>query len=113
MPRNTSGLRRGGPGRTKGSPNKATVEVKALAQKHGPSAVSTLATIMQDAAQPPQARVAAARELLDRGYGKSKETLELKSPIALEIPVLYTRDDIMDARDEDADTGGDGDGDED
>jgi hypothetical protein len=31
VPRNTSGLKRGGPGRPKGKPNKATEEVKALA----------------------------------------------------------------------------------
>ena len=32
MPRNTSGLNRGGPGRKPGIPNKATVEVKEAAQ---------------------------------------------------------------------------------
>lgn len=53
--------------------------------------MSTLATIMQDAAQPPQARVAAARELLDRGYGKSKDTLELiqdRTPPMLVVDLL-------------------------
>ena len=32
MGRNTSGLRRGGPGRKKGVPNKATLDAKALAE---------------------------------------------------------------------------------
>lgn len=33
MPRNTSGLRRGGPGRPKGVPNKATIEQKKFLQE--------------------------------------------------------------------------------
>lgn len=33
MARDISGLRRGGPGRTAGTPNKATVEVRALCQR--------------------------------------------------------------------------------
>ncbi len=33
MPRNTSGLRRGGPGRPKGLPNKATQDVREFAQR--------------------------------------------------------------------------------
>jgi hypothetical protein len=79
MPRNTSGLKRGGPGRSKGVPNKATAEIKALAQVYGPAAIDVLVGIMTSVDQPPPARVAAAKELLDRGYGKSKETVAVEN----------------------------------
>ena len=74
MPRNTSGLRRGG-GRPKGVPNKATAEVKALAQQYTEDAIEALVSIMQGAKQPPAARVAAAKELLDRGHGRAPQAI--------------------------------------
>lgn len=67
------GERRGG--RQKGTPNKVTVEVRALAQEYGEEAVRTLAAIMKDKEQPAAARVAAAREILDRGYGKTPQPI--------------------------------------
>lgn len=61
-------------GRKKGVPNKATADVKALAQEYGPQAISVLVTLMAGASSD-QAKVAAARELLDRGYGKPSQHL--------------------------------------
>src|SRR5579862_5915089 len=61
-------------GRTKGTPNKATADVKALAREHGPAAIAKLRLIM-DGAESEAAQVAAARELLDRAYGKPTQTL--------------------------------------
>lgn len=58
-------------GRQKGTPNKATAEVKGLAQKHGPAAIAKLAKIMADDGHSGQ--VAAIKELLDRGYGKATQ----------------------------------------
>src|SRR3990172_12725078 len=58
-------------GRRKGTPNKVTAEVRTLAQQHGADAIGTLAEIMADTTRNENARIAAARELLDRGYGKS------------------------------------------
>lgn len=73
--RNIGGLKRGGsPGRPKGVPNKATAEIKALAQEHTREAISALVTIMRES-QYPQARVAAIRELLDRGHGKAPQAV--------------------------------------
>jgi NAD(P)-dependent dehydrogenase (short-subunit alcohol dehydrogenase family) len=62
-------------GRSKGTPNRATADIKALAQTYGPDAVDTLADIMKDVAAPAAARVAAARELIDRGFGKAIQTV--------------------------------------
>lgn len=56
-------------GRVKGTLNKATADVKLLAREYGPQAINTLAGIMLHGEGPSQ--VAAARELLDRAYGKA------------------------------------------
>lgn len=62
------GGKREGAGRKKGSPNKATADIKKLAQEHGPEAIETLAALMRNGGE--QVKKAAASELLDRGYGK-------------------------------------------
>lgn len=64
-----------GSGRKKGSLNKVTAEIKGLAQQHGADAIQTLAILMQQA-DSDTARIAAAKELLDRGYGKARQTID-------------------------------------
>lgn len=64
-----------GKGRPKGSVNKVTADVRALAQKHGEAAIQALVDIMKGAEQPPAARVSAAKEILDRAYGKSPQPI--------------------------------------
>lgn len=61
-------------GRVKGVPNKATAQLKALAQRHTSEALKTLAKIMKGG-DSDSARVSAAKELLDRGYGKPAQAL--------------------------------------
>ena len=74
MPRGSApGERRGG--RKPGTPNKATADVKVLAQQYTTDAIATLASIMTDVEKPPQARVAAANSLLDRGHGKPAQAI--------------------------------------
>ncbi len=100
------GERRGG--RKKGVPNKATRDIKALAQKHGPEAIGKLVKLMRGSdarakalslkileitpgdpkaeallqrlvalltAQNIPAEISAAKELLDRGYGKPAQVI--------------------------------------
>lgn len=67
------GERRGG--RKKGSLNKATADVKAAAQKYTASALTTLASIMRSS-ESDAARVAAIKEILDRGHGKPKQIID-------------------------------------
>lgn len=62
-------------GRVAGQPNHATAQVKALAKKHGPAAIARLAHLMVKA-ESEQAQVGAAKELLDRAYGKSAPSPE-------------------------------------
>jgi hypothetical protein len=64
---------RPGAGRKPGSPNKVTLDIKALAQEHGPEALRGLVGIATDEQAPHAARVAAMREVLDRGYGKPSQ----------------------------------------
>jgi hypothetical protein len=63
-------------GRKAGTPNKATADVKELAQAHGPAAITELARLA-GAAESEQARVAACREILDRAYGKATQVTEI------------------------------------
>jgi 4'-phosphopantetheinyl transferase EntD len=61
------GERRGG--RKKGTPNKSTADIKALAQKHGPEMIEGLVNLARTA-ESEAARIAAMNSVLDRGYGK-------------------------------------------
>lgn len=62
-------------GRKAGVPNKATAEIKAVAQKHGKTAIQELVRLMKEA-ESESARVAAIKELLDRAYGKAAPSPE-------------------------------------
>lgn len=70
------GGKRPGAGRPAGAPNKITADIKALAQVHAETAIRELATILTTA-ENAQARIAAAKELLDRGYGKATQYAEV------------------------------------
>lgn len=54
--------------------------MKALARAHAPDAISTLKSIMANEKAPPAARISAAAAILDRGYGKPKQDLEIRQP---------------------------------
>jgi hypothetical protein len=55
-------------------PNKVTAEIRSIARVHGPDAISELVRLMTKS-KSEMARIAAAKELLDRGYGKSTQPL--------------------------------------
>ena len=59
-------------GRKKGTKNKATVELKKATQKHAQAAIDALVELV-DEGEPDTARISAAKELLDRGYGKAPQ----------------------------------------
>jgi hypothetical protein len=71
-------------GRKKGTPNKATAEIKAVAQQYGTEAIETLAEMMRGASDP-KVRVMAANSLLDRGYGKPAQTLQGDAEDPIEV----------------------------
>lgn len=59
-------------GRKAGTPNKATAEIKELARQYAPEALEALVNVIRSS-DSDAARVAAIREVLDRGYGKSTQ----------------------------------------
>lgn len=79
-------------GRQKGTPNKATADIKALAQKYAPAAMKRLYHIAENS-ESDAASVAAIKELFDRGFGKSKQPLtggeEDDNPIKLRLKVDF------------------------
>ena len=71
-------------GRPKGSPNKATADVKAAAQHYTEEAVQALAAIMRDS-ESDAAKVAAIKELLDRGHGKPTQSVDIDANVKAAI----------------------------
>lgn len=57
-------------GRQRGTPNKATAEVRDLALDHGPAAVAELARLAAEA-QSETARIAACNAIIERAYGRA------------------------------------------
>ena len=72
-----------GQGRPKGAKNKATGELQDLARTHTKAAMIELARLSV-AAESEQARVAAIKEILDRGYGKPAQSIGLGQAEELE-----------------------------
>ena len=80
------GVRQGG--RKPGTPNKATAEIKALAQAYTADAMAELSRLALGA-ESEQARVSAIKELFDRGYGKAAQAITGADGGPLQIvPVL-------------------------
>lgn len=75
-------------GRTAGTPNKATAEVKAVAQKHTQECIDLLMSIGRDKKEIAIARVAALREVLNRGHGRATEHKVLEGKLTMEQLVL-------------------------
>ena len=74
------------PGQT-GNPGGRPKGVAALARQHGEAAIDVLADLLMDENAATRARIQAARELLDRAYGK---------PVAMTADVTDTLDDVSD-----------------
>lgn len=75
------GERRGG--RKPGTPNRTTREIKELAEPFGAEAIEVLARIMRDDNADPRTQVAAAKELLDRGYGRPTQAVTVDARVAV------------------------------
>lgn len=56
---------------------KTPTDIRSLARLHTGKAISILAGIMNQDHAPPAARVAAAQALLDRGWGKPSQTMDM------------------------------------
>ena len=76
-----------GKGRPKGSLNKATADIKAAAQVYTEDALATLAQIMK-AGESEAARVAAANSILDRGFGKPRQAVDLDAQVKADFSTI-------------------------
>jgi hypothetical protein len=86
VPKKKVGGARPGAGRPKGRKNLLSAELKELAQSHGQAALETIVSVMLTG-ESGSIRLAAAKELLDRGYGKPLQQTEImgKDGQALEL----------------------------
>ena len=66
-------------GRKRGVPNKATAEIKALAQEHGPKMIKKLVALT--GSKDERTQIAAIRELLDRGYGRAAQAVTMTTDV--------------------------------
>jgi hypothetical protein len=77
---NTTGMKFGG--QKKGTPNKSTSEIRTLAQEYGPEAIRRLVSLMRQS-DDRKVQLAAARELLYRGYGPPTEPEDSSQEVPL------------------------------
>ena len=69
-------FRKGVSGNPSGMP-KGVAEVRALARQHTPAAMAALVEVCTNRRAPPSARVSAATVLLDRGWGKAVQPVDI------------------------------------
>jgi hypothetical protein len=60
---------------------KAPLEIRSLARKYTHKALNTLVSIMVEPKAPAAARIMAANSLLDRGWGKAAQLVEVEGEI--------------------------------
>lgn len=65
-----------GAGRPKGSRNKSSADLQAIAQPFAAEAIATYVRLMRDPEQPGATQNAAATALLDRGFGRPMQSVE-------------------------------------
>ena len=80
---------REGAGRPAGAPNRITRPVKELAASYGPASIARLVQL-RDGAASEQVRFAAAKELLDRAYGRPRQEINVNGDKS--ITVIVQRD---------------------
>lgn len=68
------GGKREGAGRPKGAPNKANASLREAAREYTEDALGALVKVLKET-DSDAARVSAAREILDRGFGKASQVI--------------------------------------
>ena len=95
------GAKTGNPkGRPPGAKNKVTAGVKMLASVHAPEAIKRLAHIMMKG-ESEAAQVAAAKEILDRAYGKAPQAItgeDGEGPVKHILEVVWAASSASSAR---------------
>ena len=76
--------------------NKLPADVREACRLMANEAVQILSEIMQSKKSSPMARIAAARELLDRGFGKAPQAIAIGTKGAIDLSGMTT-DEMADA----------------
>ena len=63
-------------------------DVKSLARECAPEAIETLKKIMLDVKTPPAARIGAATAILDQGFGKPPQAIDVSGEVAFDFSRL-------------------------
>lgn len=71
-------------GRVKGVPNRATADIKALAMEYTAEAFAALIGVVRDT-ESDAAKVAAIKEIFDRGFGKAKQSVDVDANVTAAI----------------------------
>lgn len=85
------GGRRPGAGRKPGRVSAAKRDIAERAKTHGDAALNALVSIMGDDEAPHSARVSAANAILDRGYGKPRQAVEVSGPAGGPVTIAAER----------------------
>src|SRR5690606_2424174 len=72
---------KGQSGNPKGRP-KRDLDLAELARKDAKKAIEALVEVISDKKAPPSARVSAAAELLDRGFGRAPQHVDLNATVS-------------------------------
>src|ERR1700745_923007 len=86
-------FRKGQSGNPGGRP-KVLAEVQELARQHAPSALTELARLALKA-KSETTRIASIRELLDRGYGRPRQAVEVSAPAGDPLQELFDEIDAL------------------
>ena len=78
-------------GRKPGTPNKCGAEVRVYAQEFGEDAISILADLMYKS-EDEKTRIMAAKEILDRAYGRASQAMQLTSELDMTKPAAEMSD---------------------
>lgn len=74
-------------GRPKGAVSTAKKELMEMAKGYAPRALQVLAEVMNDKQAPAPARVSAATSILDRGYGKPSQAVQIGGDEENQTPI--------------------------
>lgn len=80
---------RPGAGRKPGAVSQAKRDLAAMAKDHAEAALKVLVEVANDKKEGGAARVSAASAILDRGYGKPRQQVELDGALAGTMTVTY------------------------
>lgn len=91
------GGKREGAGRKPGAISEAKKEIASEAKEHAADALRTLVDVMKDDGAPHSARISAANAILDRGYGKPGQAIDLNATHDFSDPLMELFEQVANA----------------